>query len=165
MINHTCEVARPKAIVNINHRNAAGARIEHGQKGCNSVERGTISHAGWYRNDRTISQSSHYAGERFFHPGNSDNDAGAHYFVQKSKCPMKSRHTHIIKPNDLVTQRFSRERSLLRDRDIAGAAGGYDDIAEAVGSGKLSHDTYSCLPMIGNGIFPQLRRKLPEPNE
>ena len=133
MIDHTGQVARPEAVVDVHHADPAGTGVQHGQQGGYPMERGAVAHAGGYRNHRTIHQPANNAGQGPFHTGNGNDHPGLHQLFRVGEQPVEPRHPHVIEPFHLVAQSLGSLGRLLRHRDVAGAAGGHHNKAVSVG--------------------------------
>ena len=127
MVDHTGQVTGTKAIVDVHNAHAAGTGIEHGQKRRHAAKRSAVAHARRNRDDRAVGKAADDAGKCPFHARNRDNGLRAHHIVRVRQKPVEPRDTHVIEPHDLVSERFGRERRFLRDRLVAGAAGGNHD--------------------------------------
>ena len=68
--------------------------------------------------------------------------------------PVDTGHTHIVQPHHLAAQDFRGQRRFLCHRNITGAAGGNDHLADAVRLRDTAHNAYPGIrPVVqGNGL-------------
>lgn len=75
--------------------------------------------------------------------------------------PVQTRHPHVIQPQHFVAVDLRRQGGLLRYGDIAGAAGGDNDAADAVRLRQVADDAAPGLGPVIQGIHGgDLRRRL-----
>ena len=112
MVDHTGSVARAEAVVDIHHRQAAGAGVEHRQQRRHTAEGRTVPHTGGNGDHRAVGKPAHHAGESALHPGDGDDHAGAHNVLQMGEQTVDARYAHIIDALHLVAQHPGSERRL-----------------------------------------------------
>src|ERR1035437_252563 len=68
-IDQTCLVACAEAVVDVYHRDVAGATVQHAEQRGESMKAGPVSYAGRHRDHGAGDQAADHAGERAFHAG------------------------------------------------------------------------------------------------
>ena len=132
MVYHAGEVPSSEAVVYIHHRHPARTGIEHREKRCKAAEGRAIAYACGNSYHRTVRKAAQDARQGAFHPGNRNDDAGAHDLIKMAERTMEPCDTHIIQPCHLIPHHLGSEGGFRRDRDIARAAGGNDNGADPV---------------------------------
>ena len=150
MIDHAGHVARAEAVVDVHHRDPAGAGIQHTQQRGDPAEAGPVAHAGGHGDHRAVGQTPDHRGQRPLHTGHGHDDPGAHDLLQVAQQPVDAGDAHVVEPDDPVAQGFGGHGGLLGHVHIAGAAGGDHHSALARGLRQLPHDARS-----GQGIVAQ----------
>ena len=151
MIDAAGEITGAEAVVDVHNTDAAGAGIEHREQRGQAAEAGTVANARRHGDDGAIGKTAENAGECAFHAGNGDDDAGAHDLVKMSEGAMQPGDADVVEPDDVVAEHGGGDRRFFGDGNIAGAAGGDDDGAEAVGFWQRTDDAAACVGVVGHG--------------
>ena len=74
--------------------------------------------------------------------------------------PVNAGYSHVVQPHHLAAQYFRSKGGFLRHRNVAGAAGGDDHLADAVRLREAAHDADLCLLSVVHrrGLGHKVRR-------
>ena len=140
MVNLMRLEAGTETVIDVHHRNAARAGIEHGKKRGQTTERSAVANACGNRDNRARNQARHHAGQRALHAGNRDDHLSVHQGIHIGEQAMQAGNAHVVHAHNLVAQGLRRKRSLLGHRKVAGARSGHNDEAVARGGRKGTND-------------------------
>ena len=159
MIDSAGQEPGAEAIVDVHHADTAGAGIQHGQEGGQTAESGAVTYAGGNGNDRAVHQTAYHAGQCAFHTCNGNDHPGTGQGICMSQKSVNACHANVIQPQDPVAQSFCRQGGFFGHRQVAGAAGGDDDLTGAVGLvNTASQAAFVCSLKWGhNGLSVAIR--------
>ena len=114
-------------VVDVDHRHARRAGVQHGQQRSQPAEAGAVAHAGRHGYHGTCHQPAEHAGERALHPGSRDDDLRLAQHVQPVHQPVDAGHADVIHALYAVAKKLQRERGLFSHRNVAGAGRDHRD--------------------------------------
>jgi hypothetical protein len=132
-VDEAGDVAGAEAVVDIDDGDVAGATVEHAEQGGEAVEAGAIADAGGDGDDGAGYKAADGAGERPFHAGADDDDAGLGEALAIVHEAMDAGDPDIVDGIDGIAHDFGGKLGLFGDGHVAGA--GADD-----GDGALAGD-------------------------
>ena len=124
------------------------------------LERCAIAHAGGHGDDRDANETSDDAGQRAFHAGADDHDAGLRECFAIGQQTMNSRDAHVVEVLDRVAHEFGSNDGLFGDRDVAGSRRYNSDGAFAIGV-RIALAAQSLAPVrdiLRRALFSLLRQ-------
>ena len=123
-----------ETVVDVDHRDARRAGVEHREQGRDPAEGGAVPDAGRHGDDRRTDQTADDAGQRALHPGDDDKAVGLGQSVALGEQAVQTGHADVGDPADIGTEGASDDGRLGRDSLVAGA-GRHDDHRRRVGRG------------------------------
>ena len=149
MVDQARLVAGAEAVVDVDHRHAARARVQHGQKRRDPAERRPVAHARGHGDDRARHQPRHDARQGSLHARHGDDHAGLRQLVGAGEQAMDAGHAHVVAAHDVVSQELRRHRRLFGHRHVARPRRRHDDAARARRCGQAADDAEPCLGAVG----------------
>ncbi len=132
---HRCDhmglKARAKPVVDVHHRHARRARVQHGQKRRQPVKAGAVTHRCWHGNDRAFCHAAHHAGKRALHAGNGNNRRSARNVVGMGKQPVDAGNPHVVQAHHARPEHLGRNGGFLRTVQVAGSRTRHGNVALA----------------------------------
>ena len=112
------QAGRAKSVIDIYHRHAARAGVEHPQQGGNPAVAGAVPDAGRDRDHRNVDQPADHTWQRTFHAGDDDQDSRATQPFVFTEQTMQAGNADVIEPIDGVTHDLRSDGSFFSDRKI-----------------------------------------------
>src|SRR5882724_7355644 len=118
---------RAVAVVDVHHRHARRARVQHRQKRRHAAERSPVADARRHRDDGSIDEPADHARQRPLHAGKRNDHVGLGEQIEVIQEPVQSRDAAVVDSLHAISERLGDERRFLSDGEIGGARGGDDD--------------------------------------
>jgi hypothetical protein len=128
------------AVVDVDHRDAGGAGVQHGEQCGHPAEGGAVTHAGGHRDDRPVHQAAQHARQGAVHAGDRDDRVGLVEPVEVRHQAVQAGHPAVEQPFNDVAHHLRGHRRLLGHREIGGARAHHYDEPYPVPRGGLHHD-------------------------
>src|SRR2546422_2550801 len=126
--NEGGEVTGPKAVVNVNYRDACRTAVEHGEKRSQAAEAGAITNAGGHGNYWTICQAADDAGQGAFHARDDHNAVGDMDLVGLAEEPVNARNAGVINGLGFVAEHLKGHARFLGDWNVCRSGANHHDL-------------------------------------
>ncbi len=126
------DVAGAESVIDVDHADIRGARVEHAEQGGDSFEGRAVADAGGHGDDGDADQASDNAGQSAFHAGANNDDARPGQGFAVGQQAMNAGDSDVVKMFDFVAHEFGGDDGFFGDRDVAGSGGDHGDDALAV---------------------------------
>ena len=95
MIDLGGDVARAKAVVDVDDGDAAGAGVEHREQRGEPAEVRAVADGGRHRDDRPVHEPAHDRGQRALHARDDHQRIGAHERFRAGEQAVQARHARV----------------------------------------------------------------------
>jgi hypothetical protein len=95
---------RAEAVVDVHHRDAGGAAVQHGQQCGDSAERGAVADARGHGDDGHAREAAHHGRQRALHARHDDGDAGVVAAAARAQQAVQPGHADVVQADDVVAE-------------------------------------------------------------
>ena len=159
MVDERGLIAGAESVVDVDHRDAARAGVEHGEQRGDAVERGAVAHARGTGDHGTGGKASHHTRKRALHAGHRHDGRGAGDIVGVGEQPMDARDTRIVDTEHAAAEHLRGVRGLLGNEDVARSRTHHEHVGVAIGFGSLAIDAHRAIGVIGETLGHLLREQ------
>ena len=107
-----------ETVVDVDHTDARGARVEHSEERGNTAEAGSVSDRGRHGDHRTLDETGDHRWQCALHSGNHHQRARGAQPLERGKQAMDPGNTDIVDAVDRVSEVIVSNRFFLGHREI-----------------------------------------------
>jgi len=122
-VNARGDAGGSETVVDVDDGDVGGATIEHAEERGDAAEAGAVADAGGNSDHRHGNEATDDAGQRAFHSGNTNNDAGVREFFTMVEEAVNPGDTDIVEMLGAVAHHAGGEERFLGDGHVAGSGG------------------------------------------